>query len=52
MRARILTGAINYAAHLAIPTALDFHQAISPEAKLRHLQRLRDHWVNGIRDVH
>ena len=51
VRARVLTGTINYASHLAIPTAINFHRAIGPEAKLRHLQRLRDHWINGVKDV-
>jgi selenocysteine lyase/cysteine desulfurase len=30
---------------------INFHRAIGPEAKLRHLQRLRDHWVNGVKDL-
>lgn len=51
IRARILTGTVNYAAHLTIPAALDFHRRIGGEAKLRHLQRLRDHWVTAVRDI-
>lgn len=51
VRARVLTGTINYAAHLAIPAAITFHRAIGPEAKLRHLQRLRDRWITGVEDV-
>lgn len=51
VRGRILTGTVNYAAQLSIPTAIAFHRALGPQAKLRHLQRLRDHWVAAVRDV-
>lgn len=51
VRARILTGTINYAAHLSIPTAIQVHRRIGGERKLRHLQALRDYWMDRVRDV-
>lgn len=51
VRARILTGTINYAAHLTIPTAIDLHHRIGPERKLAHLTSLSDYWMDRVRDV-
>ena len=51
VRARILTGTINYAADLSIPTAIAVHRRIGVERKLRHLQALRDYWISQVRDV-
>jgi selenocysteine lyase/cysteine desulfurase len=51
IRARILTGTINHAAHLTIPTAIDLHRRIGPERKLAHLLALRDHWYGRARDL-
>jgi len=49
--ARAPAGTINFAAMLAIPTAVDFHFAIGGAAKEAHLRRLRDRWVNGVSDL-
>lgn len=51
IRARVLTGTVNYAAHLTIPTAIDLHRRLGPQRKLRHLVALRDYWVERVRDV-
>lgn len=51
IRARILTGTVNYAAHLTIPTAIDLHRRIGPDRKLAHLLALRDHWYQRVRDL-
>ena len=51
VRARILTGTINYAAHLTIPTAIDLHRRIGPARKLAHLAALSDDWMDRVRDV-
>ena len=51
IRARILTGTINYAAHLTVPTAIALHNRIGPERKLAHLLALRNYWVDRARDL-
>lgn len=51
IRARILTGTINYAAHLTIPTAIALHNRIGPERKLARLLALRNHWVERARTL-
>lgn len=51
IRGRILTGTINYAAHLTIPTAIELHQRIGPERKLEHLRGLRNRWFQQVRDL-
>jgi len=49
--ARVPTGTVNFAALLAIPTAVDFHFAVGAAAKERHLRGLRDRWVRAVRDA-
>lgn len=49
--ARVPVGTVNFAAVLSIPTAVDFHFAVGSAAKERHLRRLRDRWVNAVRDL-
>ena len=49
--ARVPEGTINFAAILAIPTAVDFHFAVGAAAKEKHLRGLRDRWVNAVRDL-
>jgi selenocysteine lyase/cysteine desulfurase len=51
IRARIPTGTVDFAARLSIPRAIDVQDAIGLEAKYRHLVRLRDYWVDRVRDV-
>lgn len=51
IRARILTGTINYAAHLTIPAAIALHNRIRPERKLAHLRALRHYWVERVREL-
>lgn len=45
IRARAHTGTLNFAAHLTIPAALDFHEAIGANSKEARLRFLRDIWV-------
>lgn len=49
--ARVPAGTVNFAAVLTIPAAVDFHFAVGPAAKERHLRRLRDRWVDAVRDL-
>ena len=49
--ARIDTGTSNFAAHMAIPAALDFHQKIGTKAKEERLRYLRNIWVKEIRRI-
>jgi selenocysteine lyase/cysteine desulfurase len=49
--ARVPVGTVNFAAVLSIRTAVNFHFAVGSAAKERHLRRLRDRWVNAIRDL-
>ncbi len=46
---RIDTGTANFAAYLTIPSAIDFHNRISTEAKQLRLKYLRDVWVDQVR---
>lgn len=52
IRPRAHTGTVNFAAHLAIPDALDFHETIggsaAKEARLRYLRNL---WVREARGI-
>ncbi|WDI31181.1 aminotransferase class V-fold PLP-dependent enzyme [Hyphococcus flavus] len=52
IRTRAHTGTLNFAAHLAIPDALDFHEIVggstAKEARLRYLRNL---WVQAARDI-
>jgi selenocysteine lyase/cysteine desulfurase len=49
IRARAHTGTLNFAAHLTIPDALDFHEAIGIDAKEARLRYLRNLWVGEAR---
>ena len=44
--ARIHSGTINFAARLAIPAALDFHEALGPANKEARLRYLRGLWTD------
>jgi selenocysteine lyase/cysteine desulfurase len=49
--ARVPPGTIDFAAVLSIPTAVDFHFAVGGAAKERHMRRLRNRWVDAVRDL-
>jgi selenocysteine lyase/cysteine desulfurase len=49
VRARVHSGTANFAAFLAVPDALDFHQAIGVPAKEARLRYLRDLWAERLR---
>lgn len=51
IRARIPTGTVDFAARLTVPQAIAVHDAIGGAAKHRHLLRLRDYWVDRVRDI-
>ncbi len=51
IRARIPTGTVDFAARLTVPHAIAVHDAIGGDAKYRHLLRLRDYWVDRVRDI-
>ena len=51
IRARIPTGTVDFAARLTVPQAIAVHEAIGGEAKYRHLVKLRDYWVDRVRDI-
>ena len=51
IRSRVHTGTVDYAALLAVPAALDFHESIGAAAKQARLQALRDRWVRPAREL-
>lgn len=51
IRSRVHTGTINFAAWLAIPTALALHEEMGPGAKEARFRHLRDRWVNQARGI-
>ncbi|NYT40955.1 aminotransferase class V-fold PLP-dependent enzyme [Sphingomonas sp. R-74633] len=51
IRARVHTGTVDYAAQLAVPAALDFHESIGAAAKQARLRALRDRWVRPAREL-
>lgn len=51
IRSRVHTGTVDYAALLAVPAALDFHESIGAGAKQARLQALRDRWVRPAREL-
>ncbi len=51
IRARAHTGTLNFAAHLTIPDALDFHEAIGINAKEARLRHLRNLWADAARTI-
>ena len=50
IRARLPTGTIDYAARLTVPDAIAEHYALG-EAKLAHLDALRNQWTEAVRDL-
>ena len=48
--ARLHTGTIDFAAHLTVPVALDFQEAIGSARRAARLRALRDRWVAPLRD--
>lgn len=48
---RVDTGTSNFAAHLAIPAAIGFHNKIGTRAKEERLRYLRDLWVRNARKM-
>lgn len=51
IRSRVHTGTLDFAAQLAVPAALDFHDGIGAAAKQARLQALRDRWVRPAREL-
>jgi isopenicillin-N epimerase len=51
VRSRIHTGTPNFAAQLAVPTALALHQEIGPQAKEARYRHLRNYWVSRAREL-
>lgn len=51
LSARVHTGTTNFAATLAVPDALDLHDAIGPARKAARLVYLRSLWVNAARQA-
>lgn len=48
---RIRSGTVNFAARLAIPPALDFHESIGPSNKEARLRYLRSLWTDEARHM-
>jgi isopenicillin-N epimerase len=51
IRSRVHTGTVDYAALLAVPAALDFHESVGAAAKQARLRALRDRWVRPAREL-
>lgn len=51
LQSRLHTGTTNFAAYLAVPDALAFHQQVGPAAKEARIRYLRDLWVSQVRDL-
>jgi selenocysteine lyase/cysteine desulfurase len=49
--ARVPPGTVDFAAVLSIPKAVEFHFAVGAAAKEQHMRRLRDRWVDAVRDL-
>lgn len=47
---RVHTGTVNFAAVMALPTALDLHARIGVDAKRARLLYLRNHWLQALQD--
>lgn len=48
---RIDTGTFNFAAHMGIPSSIEFHNQIGTKAKEARLRHLRDRWVSEARKM-
>jgi len=46
---RMHTGTANFATTLAVPAAMDFHDAVGGAYKAARIRYLRDRWVGGVR---
>lgn len=51
IRARVPTGTVDYAARLTVPQAVAQHFEIGSDRKLSFLRRLRDQWVDEVRNI-
>ena len=51
LASRVHTGTPDYAAHLTVPDALAFQDAIGAPRRAAHLRALRDRWVHAVRDL-
>ncbi|SDH24924.1 MULTISPECIES: aminotransferase class V-fold PLP-dependent enzyme [unclassified Duganella] len=51
IRTRVHTGTLNFAAYLALPQALDLHEQVGVAYKQARLARLRQRWLDAVRDV-
>jgi len=51
IRTRVHTGTINFAAYLTLPLALDLHEQVGVAYKQARLARLRNRWLDAVRDV-
>jgi selenocysteine lyase/cysteine desulfurase len=51
VRTRVHTGTINFAAYLTLPLALDLHEQIGVANKQARLARLRNRWLDAVREV-
>lgn len=51
IRTRVHTGTINFAAYLALPLALDLHEQVGVAYKQARLARLRNRWLDAVRDL-
>lgn len=51
IESRVHTGTVDYAAQLAVPAALGFHDRIGTARKAGRLRALRDRWVTKARTV-
>lgn len=50
-RSRSSVGTVNFAATMTVPAAIAFHEGLGGLRKQQHLQGLRNHWVQQVRDV-
>lgn len=50
-RSRSSVGTVNFAATMTVPSAIAFHRRIGGARKQQHLQALRNHWVERVRDI-
>jgi selenocysteine lyase/cysteine desulfurase len=50
-RSRTSVGTVNFAATMTVPSAIAFHRRLGGRRKQAHLQGLRSHWVDRVRDL-
>ncbi len=51
VRTRVHTGTLNFAAYTTLPLALDLHEQVGVAYKQARLARLRNRWLDAVRDV-